>query len=391
MRKFLLILSNSALKNKDYKKLKAFNMILNHMEEESGITTIQSMPAVAHINLTSYCNLRCIMCFQAHHKDMERLHMPQGILKDVAERLFPYLKTIKMDASGEALLYPDFQNIIDLCERNGNELQLTTNGTLLTREVTDRLLSFGGLKHFCISYDAVTKEVFENIRVNARYEAVHNNFTYFCKKRKELGRGDITVGISFTAMRQNIEHLPKLVEMAHEWGVNVIYIAYSYISGTSDPRWSLYFEQDLTNKVFDEAYDLGLRLGVGIHLPLRFGQDGADKWRKCSWAWNSVYIHPNGIVGPCCVIQYFTQTDDGQHLTDKKENSLTTKNFEEIWNGPSFVRLRETVNTPRAIYTHCRSSCPVFGRGVAAEIHKHFDPSLYPDKDALDKAVSAKS
>ena len=331
------------------------------------------------------------MCFQAHNKDMERLHMPQEILKDISEQLFPYLKTIKMDASGEALLYPDFKNIIDLCEKNGNELQLTTNGTLLGREMTHHLLGFKGLKHFCVSFDAVTADVFEKIRANARYETVRDNFTYFCKKRKEMGRDDITVGISFTAMRQNIEHLPKLVEMAHGWGVNVIYIAYSYISGTSDPGWSLYFDQDLTNRVFDKAYELGVKLGVGIHLPLRFGQDGTEKWRKCSWAWNSVYIHPNGIIGPCCVIQYFTQTDDGSHLTDKRENSLTTKKFQDIWNGQSFIRLRETVNTPHAVYTHCRSSCPVFSRGVAAEIHKHFDPSLYPDKDALDKAVSAKS
>jgi|MudIll2142460700_1097286.scaffolds.fasta_scaffold06508_2 MoaA/NifB/PqqE/SkfB family radical SAM enzyme len=391
IRKFLVVQSTSALKNKDYKKLKAFNMILNHIEEESGITTLQSMPVLAHINLTSHCNLRCIMCFQAHHKDMERLHMPQEILKDISQHLFPYLKTIKMDASGEALLYPDFKNIIELCERNDNELQLTTNGTLLTQTMTDNLLAFKGLKHFCISFDAMTKEVFENIRANARYEAVHGNFSYFCKKRKELEREDITVGISFTAMRQNIEHLPKLVEMAHDWGINVIYVAYAFISGNSDPGWSLYFHQDLTNRIFDKAYEMGIKLGVGIHLPLRFGQNSSEKWRKCSWAWNSVYIHPNGIVGPCCVIQYFTQTDDGRHLTDTKENSLTTKKFKDIWNGQSFVRLRETVNTPHAVYAHCRSSCPVFSRGVAAEIHRHFDPSLYPDKDALDKAINARS
>jgi MoaA/NifB/PqqE/SkfB family radical SAM enzyme len=328
------------------------------------------------------------MCFQAHHRDMERLHMPQEILKDISEHLFPYLKTIKMDASGEALLYPDFRNIIGLCDRNGNELQLTTNGTLLSHAMTEDLLAFKGLKHFCVSFDAMNKEVFESIRAHARYEAVHSNLLYFCKRRKELARDDITVGISFTAMRQNIEQLPALVEMAHDLGINVIYVAYSFISGSSDPGWSLYFHQDLTNRIFDKAYEMGSKLGVGIHLPLRFGQNSSERWRKCSWAWNSVYIHPNGIVGPCCVIQYFTQTDDGRHLTDKKENSLTTRKFRDIWNGQSFVRLRETVNTPQAMYAHCRSSCPVFGRGVAAEIHRHFDPSLYPDKEALDGAMS---
>lgn len=387
IRKFLAVQSTSALKNKDYKKLKAVNMVLNHIEEESGITTLQSMPVSAHINLTSQCNLRCIMCFQAHHKDMERLHMPQEILTNVSEHLFPYLKTIKMDASGEALLYPNFKNIIELCDRNGNELQLTTNGTLLTQTMTDDLLSFKGLKHFCVSFDAITKEVFENIRANARYETVHRNFSYFCKKRKELGRGDITAGISFTAMRQNIEHLPELVEMAHEWGINVIYIAYAFISGSSDPKWSLYFNQDLTNRIFDKAYEMGLKLGVGIHLPLRFGQNSSEKWRKCSWAWNSVYIHPGGIVGPCCVIQYFTQTDDGRHITDNRENSLVTKKFRDIWNGQSFTQLRKTVNTSNAPYTHCKSSCPVFGRGTAAEIHRHFDPSMYPDEKALKRKI----
>ncbi len=387
---FLLFQTNASLKSKDYTKLKALNMILNHIEEAAGSTVLQSMPFIAHINLTSRCNLRCIMCFQSHNEDMERVHMPQELLEDISEYLFPYLKTIKMDASGEALLYPSFKTILDLCDRYGNELQITTNGTLLTKDLTHRLLDFKGLKHFCVSFDAITKEVFEKIRVNARYDDVYSKFAYFCEKRKELGRDDILVGISFTAMRQNIEHLPILVELAHEWGINVIYIAYAFIAGNSDPWWSLYFEQEKTNRIFDEAYEKGLRLGVGIHLPLRFGQNSQEKWRKCSWAWNSVYIHPNGIIGPCCVIQYFTQTDDSRHLTDKNDNSLINKKFKDIWNGESFKKLRETVNTPKAVYAHCRSSCPVFGRGKASEISRHFDPSLYPDKASLEMAISTK-
>jgi MoaA/NifB/PqqE/SkfB family radical SAM enzyme len=387
IRYFLAAQSNASLKKKDYTKLKAMNMILNHIEAESGLTVLQSMPFLAHINLTSKCNLRCIMCFQAHNRDMERVHMSQGLLADISEYLFPYLKTIKMDASGEALLFPGFKTILDLCDKYNNELQITTNGTLLTKDITHRLLDFRGLKHFCVSFDAVTKEVFEKIRVNARFDNVRGNFAYFCKKRKELGRDDILVSISFTAMRQNIDHLPLLVELAHEWGINVIFVAYAFMSGNSDPRWSLYFEQDKTSRIFDEAYERGSKLGVGVHLPLRFGQDSNEKWRKCSWAWNSVYIHPDGIIGPCCVIQYFTQTDDSHHLTDKREHSLMTKNFKDIWNGQSFVKLRETVNTKRAIYSHCRASCPVFGRGNATEINRHFDLTLYPDIESLNASI----
>jgi MoaA/NifB/PqqE/SkfB family radical SAM enzyme len=254
---------------------------------------------------------------------------------------------------------------------------------LLTEEISDDLLSMKGLKQFCVSFDAVTPEVFDAIRVHARYDRVYKNFKYFCKKKKELNRDDVTVGIAFTALRQNIEDLPKLVELAHEWGINLIYVAYAFISGTSDANWSLYFSQDLTNRIFDEATELGERLGVGVHLPSRFGQTEKQEWRKCSWAWNSVYLHPNGIVGPCCVIQYFTQTDDNRHLTDKRENSLTEKSFKEIWNGKDFIKLRKTVNEPDAFYPHCRHSCPVFGRGEAAELQKHFDPSLYPDEESI--------
>jgi MoaA/NifB/PqqE/SkfB family radical SAM enzyme len=387
IRSFFFSQLNTFLRKKDYSGLRAVNMILNRIEEQSGFTVLQSMPFLAHINLTSMCNLRCIMCFQAHDRDMERVHMSHELLEDVSSYLFPYLKTIKMDASGEALLYPDFKTMLDLCARYGNELQLTTNGTRLTDDLTHRLLAFNGLKHFCVSFDAITKEVFEKIRINARFDDVHSKFAYFCKKRKELGRDDILVSISFTAMRQNIDHLPKLVELAHEWGINVIFVAYAFISGTSDPRWSLYFDQDRTNRIFDEAYEKGSKLGVGIHLPLRFGQGSDAKWRKCSWAWSSVYIHPNGIIGPCCVIQYFTQTDDSHHQTDKREHSLTTKKFNDIWNGPSFKKLRATVNTDSAIYSHCRSSCPVFGRGNASEINKHFDPTLYPDKGSLNRII----
>ncbi len=383
IRKYLGARVESSLRSGDYKRLKAYNMVLNRIETETGLTELRSMPVIAHFNLTSKCNLRCIMCFQAHNEDMERLHMPPEILAKLSETLFPFLKTVKMDASGEALLYPEFNTILNSCDEYGIDLQLTTNGTLLTEEMTHSLLAFKGLRHFCVSFDAVTREVFETIRVNARFEKVYRNFEYFCRKRRELGRDDVTVGIAFTALRQNIEHLPALVELAHDWGIDIIYVAYVFISGTSDPGWSLYYSQDLANRVFDEALQRSARLGVGLHLPPRFGQTETQTWRRCTWAWNSVYLHPNGIVGPCCIIQYFTQTDDGRHLTDRKENSLVGKSFKEIWNGESYRRLRESVNSPEPVYFHCKDSCPVFGRGEAADLHRHFDPVLYPDEEAL--------
>lgn len=371
--------SASLFRKKDYQGLKSVNTALNLFEREKGLTSLRSMPCIAHINLTSHCNLRCVMCFQAHSTKMEREHMGAETLDMLSEEIFPYLKTIKMDASGEALLYPGFQRVLDLCGKYQNELEITTNGTRLSEKLTETLVGFRGLKHFCVSFDAITAEVFEWIRANARFDDVKGNFENFCKRRRDQGRDDITVGISFTAMRRNIDQLPAMVEFAARWGIDVIYVAYAFIAGSSEPSWSLYYDQDRANRAFDEAENLGRKLGVGVSLPLRFGQKSDTKWRDCSWAWNSVYIHPSGVVGPCCIIQFFTQTDDYRHLTDKRVHSLETKNFREIWNGESFKKLRETVNTPEAVYTHCRDMCPVFGRGSTVEIHRHFDPALYPD------------
>jgi radical SAM protein with 4Fe4S-binding SPASM domain len=83
-----------------------------------------------YIEITSVCNLACSFCPQTARKaNFIKLDAFQNIL----EQIKPHTKHIYLHVKGEPLLHPKIDELLDASHARGFKVNITTNGTLITK------------------------------------------------------------------------------------------------------------------------------------------------------------------------------------------------------------------------------------------------------------------
>lgn len=85
-----------------------------------------------YIEITSSCNLHCSFC-------QETLRPPHFMSIDefshIISEIKPYTSYIYLHVKGEPMLHPQLEEFLIICEENGITVNLTTNGTLLSKKI----------------------------------------------------------------------------------------------------------------------------------------------------------------------------------------------------------------------------------------------------------------
>lgn len=100
-----------------------------------------------YIEITNCCNRSCSFCPKGvKEKRTMSLEEFEHILKEVS----PYTDYLYLHVKGEPLLHPQFKEILHLCKKYNKKVNLTTNGTLLSKQV-DTILSSNVVRQMNIS------------------------------------------------------------------------------------------------------------------------------------------------------------------------------------------------------------------------------------------------
>lgn len=105
----------------------------------------------AYIEITENCNLACPFCPSPSLG--HRSEMPIDLFEKILNRLQGNISEIFLHVLGEPLLHSRFSEILDLAERNGFRINLTTNGTLIRRHA-EQLLSSNSIRQINFSTHA---------------------------------------------------------------------------------------------------------------------------------------------------------------------------------------------------------------------------------------------
>ena len=81
-----------------------------------------------YIEITNACNLNCSFCSPINRKID---YMSPNNFKEVLSKIEGYTDYIYLHVKGEPLLHPNLDEILDICDKKGINVQITTNGTLL--------------------------------------------------------------------------------------------------------------------------------------------------------------------------------------------------------------------------------------------------------------------
>ncbi len=212
----------------------------------------------------------------------------------------PYLslvRSIDFTGGGEPLLQPKLVDWISEARASGCHVGFLTNGFLLSRKVTDRLLD-AGIHWICFSVDSPKKDEYERIRRGSDFLRVTENIRYFTKRKP----GTTKVMLNYVMMTTNFEDILDMVGFAKELGIDQInFKQCEVVRGSAGKDYGVFDrEESQTIKRRQKRLEAALKMSKkhGLHatatpfIPQErcvCEQDPRD----------SLFIRYDGVVSPC--------------------------------------------------------------------------------------------
>src|SRR5437660_575611 len=225
---------------------------------------VPALPVEYIVETTAKCNLYCPMCPRETHKQ-PKADMADDIFERLVAGAAKTSEHMMLIGLGEPFMDRKIFDRIEYCERHGISTLLSTNGTFLDEETSERLLATP-LAHITLSFDGASKETFEYYRKGARFEKVRDNFVRFARMKHERG-----------AKLRIVVQMVRMPGNAHE--VDEFRRFWSSVPGVDQVR----VKEDETNLVQPEGH----RTGASA--------------RPCHYLWRGpMYVKQDGNVYPCC-------------------------------------------------------------------------------------------
>ncbi len=279
-------------------------------------------------NITYRCNLRCLHCYirAKAEKDPSELSTEQA--KRLAEEMVSMRIPLVILSGGEPLIREDFWEIVEpMAKAPFPKLSLSTNGTLITKDVAQKLKDYG-FSYIGISIDSIVPQYHDKFRgVPGAFESTLRGI----RNSLEVG---LDVGIRTTITKYNIKEVPDIVKWSADQGIKRVsfYLLDTIGRGEEIKDWLPTKEQlkwmadvviDLAREYADKLEILIVRGNfMGIYIAKKLAKDKEDfeKYLKMLQAQGdcgrkSISIYPNGDVKPCQFIDWVT-------LGNVKEQSL---------------------------------------------------------------------
>jgi len=164
-------------------------------------------------NITYKCNLKCIHCYISAGQYDDRYELTTEEARRVAEETVKIGIPLVILSGGEPLVREDFWEIVEpMANKQRPKLSLSTNGTLITRDIAHKLASYGFV-YVGISIDSIVPARHDYFRgVKGAFEAAVRGI----KNSLEAG---IDVGIRTTITKFNVDEVPAILKWAHDNGI----------------------------------------------------------------------------------------------------------------------------------------------------------------------------
>lgn len=341
----------------------AVNTAMNLAEFWLQTPTVRSLPQNVDIVLTKACNLACTFCIDYETPGAKRVSLEN--FAKVGRQLFPTARLVSICSGGEPYLHKGLEDLLRFVRRYKVATWVLSNGMLVKEDrirtiVREGLITMQGFS--CDGFQAATVEA---IRVGAKLETVLDNMRMVIRVRDEEGKEYPQIVARYALMRSNLEELPATVERWGEMGVHTLDASYLAVCNGIDSNESLYFHQELMEKVFAEARKVAARyprLHLNLPQPVREAREQKLKPKKCKAPWSFVKIDTDGRVLPC--YRAWDALSMGKVYDD---DGIP---FSEIWNSPAYQALRKTVNDDGADkhFPYCNRCEYRYGWG---DLHQH--------------------
>lgn len=310
------------------------------------------------IELTKNCPLSCIHCSSNASPDN-----PLQLSKDIVLSLIHQSSEIKVQSivfsGGEPLLWPWLLDAVRECNRLGLRSSIYTTGINLHNDVvkTISILAENGLGKAIFSLYSPFKAEHEYITRNS---GSYEKTTSVMKGLKNI---QIEKELHFVPLTSNYKNLPKLIELAKEYGISKISILRFVPQGRGailkstemlTPNETVEL-RDLILKCIND-YNINIRLGSPYNILI------LNKDIECIAARKTLCIRPDGNIYPCDAFKNIEPNEIG--LKDEYNNILE-HSLKECWAKATYLNaIRRFLTTPFELpcsdcyfLEKCKSGC----------------------------------
>jgi len=266
-------------------------------------------------NLTYKCNLKCIHCYiNASNDKQDALSTEEALnlIDQFAELKIPLI----ILSGGEPLMRRDFFKLASYARAKGLKLALSSNGTLITKDVARKLKELN-FSYIGISLDSDSAEFHDKFR------GVEGAFNMTINGIKNSVEAGLNVGLRFTISSLNIHRLDGYIELALKLGVKRITFYHLSASGRGKGLDNLMYTPEQYEKFINKLIDYSFKLkGIieiettlapfdGIFIAKKLARNEEEFQQYLKFVENSggcgrkmISIYPNGDVYPCQFIDF---------------------------------------------------------------------------------------
>lgn len=289
-----------------------------------------STPYVVQIFPVYACNFRCNYCHFSIEKEnrkfvTDKISMDLALYKKCVDDMcgFPEkIRTLRFVGMGEPLLHKDLPEMIAYTKKKGiaNRVEVITNGSLLTDELSDALIE-AGLDRMVISIQGTTAQKYEEVsHVSLNFDEFIQKIRYFYEHKKNTHVYIKVVDIALTDEADRHRFMELFGDICDSIGIE-----------TAIP---LYPEVEF-NAVLEQQK--------------RVTQYGTElqKTDVCPQPFYLMQINPDGKVVGCHSISPYPEIF----------GDCTVQNVCEIWIGSKFNRFRRKMLDGKEQVCTCCKEC----------------------------------
>jgi len=173
-------------------------------------------PRLVFWEVTKGCNLRCVHCRATATELASPSDLPTAQALNIIDQIAEFANPILVLSGGEPLYRPDIFQLAKYATDKGLRVALATNGTLVTKEVAQKIVD-AGVKRVSISLDGANADTHDTFRgIPGAFDAAIYGF----KNLKELG---MPVQINMCIAKHNAVELPKVLELVRGLGADALH------------------------------------------------------------------------------------------------------------------------------------------------------------------------
>lgn len=319
-----------------------------------------------YIEPTNRCNLACRTCIRNGWEEPLG-QMDRQIFSRIVEglRSFSPVPSVFFGGFGEPLSHPAIVDMVTQVKSIGAAVELITNGTLLTKDMSHQLIE-SGLDGLWVSLDGARPESYADVRLGAALPEVISNLAAFrdaCPLHDYFFRYPTKpkIGIVFVAMKRNISDLPSVVQLGNRLGA-MQFLVTNVLPYTAEMRDEILYTRSINDTVFTPStfrlelpkIDIDkltceslfpiMRGGHSVWLAGRSFEEATDRCPFIEKGFTA--ISWEGNLSPCLPLLHSHMSYvDGRERFSRHYivGNVAERHLEDLWNVPEYVAFRERV------------------------------------------------